>query len=184
MKHRIASIVLMMSLAIVSLSVCSQLAPPSLKPWNEVQTYALDLVWKEDDMLKAVFDALPEYMKIETDNGKIISNTSFASIDLNGDGKDELIVWSHEFFSGGPGFAILQKWGDRWRVIGEIQGGFSVSRRSKKGHVDIETWSRHPEIYHRLWKFSGGRYKVVRQEVGPWKDRAQDIPYAPKRNRN
>lgn len=175
----------MIFLAVVSLNAVTQIAPSYRKPWNEVQTYAPDLVWREDAIPAAVFAGLPMDMKLRDANGEPISIPGpIAFIDLDGDGKDEIIVQSGEWFSGGPEFAILQQRGNRWRLIGEIQGGFTVSRRLKTGHVDIETWSRHPETYHRLWKFSEGRYKVVRTEIGPWKDRGHDIPYVPQRNRN
>jgi len=155
--------------------------PSYWRPWNEVQAYAPDLGWKAGDIPKAAFDALPKWMtKKDADGVPTWSGpVAFASVDLDGDGSDELIVRSGEPFSGGPQFAILRKSGNRWRTIGEIQGGFVISKRSKNGYADIETWSRHPETYHFLWKFSGGRYKTVRQEKGPWKDRGLAPPYVP-----
>ncbi|OGS01261.1 MAG: hypothetical protein A3G41_05910 [Elusimicrobia bacterium RIFCSPLOWO2_12_FULL_59_9] len=155
--------------------------PPYWRPWNEVQAYAPDLAWKADDIPKAVFDALPKWMTQKDREGHLTwsSPVAFASVDLDGDGIEELIVRSGEPFSGGPQFAILRRSGNRWRTIGEIQGGFTISKRSTKGFADIETWSRHPETYHFLWKFSGGRYKAVREEKGPWKDRGLDPPYVP-----
>ncbi len=178
--------ILVMLLAIPSGSVPAQIASPSVaphywKPWNEVQTYAPVLIWKADDMPKEAFDALPKWMTEKATDGERTWSwpIAFASVDLDGDGKDELIVQSGEPFSGGPQFAILKNRGNRWRTIGEFQGGFAISKRSTKGFADIETWSRHPEIYHQLWKFSGQRYKVVRTEIGAWKDRGLGLPYVP-----
>ena len=154
--------------------------PPYWRPWNKVQMYAPDLDWG-GDIPKAAFDALPEWMTRRDAEGHPTSShpIATASVDLDGDGSDELIVRSGEPFSGGPEFAILRKSGNRWEKIGDFQGGFAISKRSAKGYADIETWSRHTETYHHLWKFSGGRYKVVRTEVGPSKDRGLDPPYVP-----
>lgn len=175
-----------MLLAVASGSVAAQIfepaVPPSYwRPWQEIQTYAPDLVWNSDDQIpEAVWDALPKWMMIiDVDGHTFPDIASFASVDLDGDGGDELIVRSFEFFSGGPEFAILQKSGNRWRTIGEIQGGFTISKQSKNGYADIETWSRHPETYHHLWQFSGWQYRMVRTEIGPWEDRAFDLPYVP-----
>jgi hypothetical protein len=153
------------------------------RPWNEVQVYAPNLDWKVGDLPKAALNALPKWMtRKEADGEPTWSGpVAFASVDLDGDGSDELIVRSGEPFSGGPQFAILRKSGNRWRTIGEIQGGFVISKRSKNGYADIETWSRHPETFHFLWKFSGGRYKSVREETAPWKDRGIALPYVPGR---
>lgn len=158
-------------------------AAPYWRPWNEVQAYAPDLGWKAGAIPKAAFDALPKWMTQKDAEGHLTWSgpVAFTSVNLDGDGNDALIVRSGEPFSGGPQFAILRKSGNRWRTNGEIQGGFAISKRSKKGYADIETWSRHPETYHRLWRFAGGRYKAVRQEKGPWEDRALDPPYVPGR---
>lgn len=158
-------------------------APPSFwTPWNQVHAYAPDLTWDTGNLPKAARNALPKWMNEKDADGRSPSGpAAFASIDLDGDGKDELVVQSGEWFSGGPEFAILQRRGNRWKLIGEIQGGFTVSRRLKTGYVDIETWSRHPETYHLLWQFSEGRYRTVRTATGPWKDRGRDPPYVPGR---
>ncbi len=163
--------------------VAERATPPYWRPWNEVQAYAPDLDWKAGDLPKAALNALPKWMTRRDADGEPTWSgpVAFASVDLDGEGSDELIVRSGEPFSGGPQFAILRKSGNRWRTIGEIQGGFVISKRSKNGYADIETWSRHPETYHFLWKFSGGRYKAVREEKGPWKDRGLDPPYVPGR---
>jgi hypothetical protein len=155
--------------------------PSNWRPWNEVQAYAPDLGWKAGDIPKAAFNALPKWMTQRDADGEPTTSgpVVFASVDLDGDGIDELIVRSGEPFSGGPQFAILRKSGNRWRTIGEIQGGFTISKRSKIGYANIETWSRHPETYHYLWKFSGRRYKIIRTEKGQWKDRGLDPPHVP-----
>lgn len=155
--------------------------PPYWRPWNEVQAYAPDLAWKTGDIPKSAFDALPKWMTQKDADGTPTWSgpAAFVSVDLDGDGIEELIVRSGEPFSGGPQFAILRKSGNRWRTIGEIQGGFAISKRSRNGYADLETWSRHPETYHYLWRFSEGRYKAVRQEKGPWKDRGLGLPYVP-----
>ncbi len=159
-------------------AVVPTVAPAYWKPWNEVQKYAPDLDWSANDIPMAAWRALPKWMTEENEHYPSFPN-AFASVDLDGDGRHEWIARSSEGFSGGPEFAILQKRGNRWRTIGEFQGGFTISKRSNKGYADIESWSRHPETYHHLWRFSGGRYKVVRTEVGPWKDRGLDPPYVP-----
>lgn len=161
--------------------VAENVSPSSWRPWNEVQAYAPDLIWKAGDIPKAALAALPKWMTQRDTDGEPTSSgpIAFASFDLNGDGIEELIVRSGEPFSGGPQFAILRKSGNRWRTIGEIQGGFAISKRSRIGWVDIETWSRHPETYHYLWKFSGRRYKIVRTEKGQWGDRGLDPPHVP-----
>jgi len=179
--------ILMVLLGVASSSVPAQIFAPSVapsywKPWQEVQTYAPDLVWNSDDQIpRAALDALPKSMTERDADG--YRNWSYpvaaASVDLDGDGSDELIVRSGEPFSGGPEFAILQKSGNQWNMIGEIQGGFTISKRSQNGYANIETWSRHPETYHHLWEFTGGHYRTVRTEIGPWEDRAFDPPYVP-----
>ena len=177
--------ILMILLAIASGGLAAQIASPSVapsywKPWNEVHVYAPDLDWKSDKMPNAVFDALPEDDKgIDKDGEKYAVPGPYARIDLDGDRKDEVIVDSGQWYSGGREYVILQQRGNRWRVIGEFQGGFTVSKHSTKGYADIETWSRHPETYHHLWQFSGKRYKLVRREVGPRESRGFDIPFSP-----
>lgn len=177
--------ILTMLMAVASGSVAAQLVTPAVAPsywmpWNEVQMYAPDLVWKNNEIPKTASTALPKWMtKKDAEEPSWANPIAFASIDLDGDGSEELIVQSGEWFSGGPEFAILQKRGNRWRTIGEIQGGFTIAKRPKNGYADIETWSRHPETYHQLWKFSGGRYRSVRREIGPWENRGFALPYVP-----
>jgi hypothetical protein len=104
---------------------------------------------------------------------------SFVTIDLNGDGEDELIVRSSEPFSGGPMFRILQKKKSKWRLIGEIQGGFMITNiGEKKRFNNVETWSRHGgEIYHQLWWIHKGQYVVTLKEKWP---KGFDVgPYLP-----
>lgn len=174
-------ITLMVLLAIVCSGAAAQkTSPPYWKPWNEVRVFAPDLVWKDVDLPKQVFDAIPGDSKYKADDGSIFSYFwRSASIDLDGDTKNELILRSSEFFSGGPVFLIMQKRGNLWRVIGQIQGGFTISKRTTNLFADIESWSRHPETYHHLWKFSVGKYKVARTETGPYNDRALELPYIP-----
>ena len=170
-------------LAVAGFCLATENVTPSsyLKPWNAVLACAPDLAWQIDGVSKPIFDALPDEAKFETEHGKLISYySSFAPIDLTGDGKNEIIVWSHEFYSGGPEFIIMQKRGNRWVIIGEIQGGFTISKRQTNGYADIETRSRHPETHHRLWRFARGSYKLARTEIGPLKDR-DDLPYVPVR---
>ncbi len=146
--------ILMLIMAVASGSVAAQLelvipsvAPSYWKPWKEVQTYAPDLAWKYGEIPKAALTVLPKWITEKDSEGHAWANPiEFASIDLDGDGTDELIVKPGEWFSGGPEFAILQKRGNRWRTIGEIQGGFTIAKRQKNGYADIETWSRHPEL--------------------------------------
>lgn len=174
-----------MLLALASGSTAAQKSSPSVapsywKPWNEVRTYAPDLVWRNEEMPKAAFDALPKDLTDKDENGEPYSIPGpVASIDLNGDGKSELIVGSGQSGSGGPEYVILQQYKSRWRVIGMIQGGFTVSKRMTSRFADIETWSRHPETYHRLWKFSGDRYRPVRREIGLRESSSFDSPYIP-----
>jgi len=177
--------ILMLLLAGVSGSAVAQIASPSVapsywKPWTAVRVYAPDLDWKDDEIPKAVFDALPEDDKgIDKDGETFAVPGPYASIDLDGDGKDEVIVDSGQWYSGGREYVILQQRRNRWSVIGEFQGGFTVSKRSTRRYADIETWSRHPEIYHHLWKFSGKRYKLARMEIGPRESIGFGIPFSP-----
>ena len=179
-----SKVFLMALLAIASCCATAQhVASSYWKPWSEVRVYAPSLDWKFDGVPDPVFNAIPDDEKFKTDEGMLISYySSFASIDLDGDGKDELIVWSHEFFSGGPAFMIFQKRGSSWRIIGEIQGGFAISKRRANGYSEIETWSRHPETHHRLWKFSEGKYKLARTKIGLPKERELGLPYIPRSN--
>ena len=169
---------------IVQIGVAAENGIPSVwKPWNAVRVYAPDLIWDSKNSIPDAASAvLPKWMIQESDDGRLwLPNYSeFASVDLNGDGVDELIVRSGEFFSGGPEFVILAKTGRRWKVIGEFQGGFTISKRTTNGYPDIETWSRHPETYHHLMKFSEGRYKRTRRTaIGKWEDRGADPPFIP-----
>ena len=171
--------ILILLLSVVSSRVVAQNMSPSYwKPWKPVQTYAADLDWKLEKLPKAVYDALPEDMRLDGKDGEPETRPgAFASIDLDGDGKDELIVHSAEFYSGGPEYAVMQQRGNRWRVIGEIQGGFTVAKQKSQGYAYIETWSRHPNTYHRLWRFIAGRYVIVKKEIASDQDSWFDIPY-------
>ena len=167
-------------LAVTGCAAVTQNAGDSyLKPWNDVRAYASDLVWV-DGLPEAIFDALPDDDKFKTDDGVLLSYfSSIASIDLDGDLKDELIVHSSQFFSGGPEFVIFQKRGNDWQIIANFQGGFTISKQTTNGYAELETWSRHPEIYHHVWKFSGATYKRSRTEIGPYQDRGLELPYVP-----
>jgi hypothetical protein len=158
-------------------------------PWSVPFAFASEMTWKSTPgcgqhpgFPKEAYAALREWAEPEGDtrNQAIDAGIrSFVRIDLNGDGEDELIVRFREPFSGGPMFGVLHKKNSKWRLIGEIQGGFMITNiGEKKRFNNIETWSRHGgEIYHQLWGVRKGQYSRIDGEKWP---KAFDVgPYLP-----
>ena len=130
--------ILMMLLAVMGSGASAENTAPSyFQPWNEVQAYAPTLDWKTGAIPKGAWNGLPKWMSERDADGELNWSrpVAFLSVDLDGDGNDELIVRSGEWFSGGPEFVILKKSSNRWRTIGGFQGGFTISKRLKKGYV-------------------------------------------------
>jgi len=181
MSKTIFLIILAMLSGIVSAQLSSPTVLPAVwRPWNDVGSYGVDMVW-EYSMPKSLFAALPVDIQGKDSKGEIYAVPGpIAYVDLDGDGQKEVFVNSGQPVSGGTDYLILQSRGSRWKVIGEIQGGFTIAKRPTKGFAEIETWSRHPEQVHLLWKFKDGLYRVARRQEGGAESSGWDLPFSSK----
>ena len=86
-------------------------------------------------------------------------------IDLNRDGKPELLIDCHEGGTGGSYNQIFERARSGFRRIGGWQGGFTVLVPAN-GYYQFEVWSSAGggEFSRMLYRYQRGRYHLVRLE--------------------
>jgi hypothetical protein len=90
---------------------------------------------------------------------------NFLRVDLDGDGRHEIIVASRASSgSGGQGYFILRERGTTWKLIGELQGGFVLSLLdSPTGFYRITSYYRSGDTYQNTYTYLNGRYRLTGQ---------------------
>lgn len=94
----------------------------------------------------------------------------FVSVDLNGDGKNELIVADPASSgSGGQTYFIS---GKAWIVIGGFQGGFVLTIRDDlvkypEDYYRIISYYRSGDTYQNVYDYKSGRYRLTSQTMMP-----------------
>jgi len=86
-------------------------------------------------------------------------------IDLNGDGKKELIVDDGLGGPGGPGYRVYRRAHGSWKLIGEFQGSLTLAQKSN-GYDQLEVVSKGDAgaTNKSLYRFVNGKYRAVRSE--------------------
>ena len=126
--------------------------PKELFPLDENKSVMVKM-----DLPKVVDDSSPD--------GSAKGRTwSVVYVDLNGDGKKEMVVYL------GPDgqttdYGIFQKSAGQWKNIGFLMGGFSFCEKAN-GYYQIETGghSGGGSTDRELLRFVNGRYRVVASE--------------------
>lgn len=95
----------------------------------------------------------------------------FIFVDLNGDGRKEMIVADPASSgSGGKAYFILQQVEKSWRVIGAFQGDFILTLRDisvKFPYYRIISYSRIGDTYQKTYDYREGRYRLTGQTIVP-----------------
>jgi hypothetical protein len=89
---------------------------------------------------EVAFSALPEACVREYDSSlaewRKAKETMIRRFDIDGDGADELLVWSGEAGSGGEGWSVMTRRSGAWRCAGRIFGVvYFVDRPPQRGLV-------------------------------------------------
>ena len=118
---------------------------------------------------KSVKAALPKQIRDNFKHPEPIygSYLEFAFIDVNGDGKDELLIVDPiNFGSGGRNYFLLQEMRrGTWKMIGEFAGGpvfkqrYGTKRRSY--YRVISNWRFGAEVVQYVYDHDGNRYRLA-----------------------
>ncbi len=121
---------------------------PNQPAETEITSIELQEYWQpvtKDLLPKSAYLAIERFLSREkwAEEYDPVGSCSFVLLDLNTDGKDEIIV-ANPFFSGSGGlhFFILKATGAKWKVIGEFQGGliFTFRNLRKKKVLQTSLW--------------------------------------------
>jgi hypothetical protein len=86
-------------------------------------------------------------------------------IDLNGDGKNEVIVDDGLGGTGGPGYRVYRRSHGAWKIMGEFQGALTLCAKAN-GYDQLEVVSKGTAgaSTKTLYRFVKGKYLPVHSE--------------------
>jgi hypothetical protein len=91
-----------------------------------------------------------------------LDNLYYANVDLNNDGRLELVVTDLNFPTRGRGFLFLQKQRGDWVNVAAFRGGFILTRDDVKKYFNIQIFEKeYGEMYFYELGFKGGKYRLL-----------------------
>ena len=109
---------------------------------------------------EVAFAELPPECAAEYDQGlrefRKASTTRICHCDLDGDGSEELLVWTGESGSGGEAWSVMTQLDGRWRRAGQVFGNLHFVDRSPFRSLVVETPCGWENATCEYWKLKDG----------------------------
>jgi hypothetical protein len=150
-------------------------AVPSQPAEMEITTIDLQKYWRQvssETLPTSAYAAISRYLDKQHGMGTQPSRCDFVLIDLDLDGRNEIIVADPlASGSGGQAYFALRSSGKGWNVIGEFQGGLVLTQRNQRRDGDafyqVISYYRSGDTYQNVYDFRNGRYRLSSQVIIP-----------------